>query len=79
MSLAELMPILQNLPRQDKLEVVRYLMSDLTRREGVELLQNGATYPVWTPFDAFDAAKSLQQMLDQDLALFGPTRLRPSN
>jgi hypothetical protein len=68
MSLAELMPTLQNLPRHDKLEVVRYLMSDLTRREGVDLLQNGAAYPVWTPFGAFDAAKSLQQMLDQDLA-----------
>ena len=66
--LAELMPTLENLPRHDKLEVVRYLMSDLTRREGVDLLQNGASYPVWTPFDAFDAAKSLQQMLDQDLA-----------
>lgn len=65
MSLAELMPTLQNSPRQDKLEVVRYLMSDLTRREGVESLQNGASYPVWTPFDAFDAAKSLQQMLDR--------------
>lgn len=66
MSLAELMPALQNLPRQDKLEVIRLLVSDLTRQEGINCLQSGASYPIWTPFDAYDAARSLQQLLDQD-------------
>ena len=66
MSLAELMPALQNLPRNEKLEVIRFLASDLTRQEGIDCLQSGASYPIWTPFDAFDAAKSLQRVLDQD-------------
>ena len=66
MSLAELMPALQNLPRDDKLQVIRLLVSDLTRQEGIDLLQSGASYPIWTPFDAYDAARSLQQLLDQD-------------
>jgi hypothetical protein len=66
MSLAELMPELQKLPRDDKFAVIQLLVSDLTRQQGVELLQNGGCYAVWTPLDAFDAAKSLQQMLDQD-------------
>ena len=66
MSLAELMPALQNLPRNDKLEVIRLLVSDLTRQEGIECLQDGASYPIWTPLDAYDAGRSLQQVLDQD-------------
>ena len=66
MSLAELMPALQNLPRDDKLEVIRLLVSDLTRQEGINLLESGASYPVWTPLEAYDAARSLQQLLDQD-------------
>ncbi len=66
MSVTELMPVLQNLPRNDKLEVIQLLISDLTRQEGIDLLQSGASYPIWTPFDAHDAARSLQQLLDQD-------------
>jgi hypothetical protein len=66
MSLAELMPELQNLPRNDKFEVIRLLVSDLARQEGIECLQSGCSYPIWTPLDAYDAARSLQQMLDQD-------------
>src|SRR5262249_11759158 len=66
MSLAELVPALQDLPREDKLEVIRLLVSDLTRQDGFELLQSGASYPIWTPLEAYDAARSLQQMLDQD-------------
>ena len=65
MSFAELAPALRGLPRDDKIEAIRLLVSDLTRQEGIDWLQSGASYPVWTPFDAHDAAKSLQQLLDQ--------------
>jgi hypothetical protein len=66
MSLAELVPALQDLPRDDKLELIRLLVTDLTRQEGIDLLQSGASYPVWTPLGAYDAARSLQQLLDHD-------------
>ena len=66
MSVTELIPMLQSLPREDKLEVIRFLVSDLTQQEGVDLLQSGGLYPIWTPFDAYDAARSLQQLLEQD-------------
>jgi len=66
MSLAELVPALHDLPRDEKLEVIRLLATELTRQEGIDLLQDGASYPVWTPLDAFDAAKSLQILLDQE-------------
>ena len=60
------MPALQKLPRNDKVEVIRFLVSDLTRPEGSDCLQSGASYAIWTPLEAYDAAKSLQQLLDQD-------------
>jgi len=60
------MPALQNLPRDENLHVIRLLMTDLTRQQGIDLLQSGASYPTWTPFDAYDAARSLQQLLDRD-------------
>lgn len=66
MSLAELVPALHELPRDDKLEVIQLLVTDLSQQEGIDFLESGASYPVWTPLDAFDAAKSLQQVLDQE-------------
>lgn len=66
MSFAELVPALHDLRRDEKLEIIRLLATDLTRQEAIDLLQEGASYPVWTPLNAFDAAKSLQQLLDQD-------------
>ena len=66
MSFAELVPALHDLRRDEKLEIIRLLATDLTRQEAIDLLQSGASYPVWTPLAAFDAAKSLQQLLDQD-------------
>ena len=68
MSFAELMPALQSLPRDEKLRVIRVLVTDLARQDETDWLQNGACYPVWTPLDAHDAAKSLQQLLDQERA-----------
>jgi hypothetical protein len=66
MSLAELIPALQNLPRNDKVEAIRFLVSALTRQERTDCLQNGASCEIWTPLEAYDAAESLQQVLDQD-------------
>jgi hypothetical protein len=63
MSLSELVPALQILPRSDKLKVIELLMTDLTREEGIEL-QAGAAYPIWTPYDAYDAAQTLSTLLD---------------
>lgn len=65
MSIAELMPVLQTLPRADKLQVIQLLVTDLTRQEGIEL-QAGAAYPIWTPFEAHDAAQVLLQLLDKE-------------
>jgi hypothetical protein len=66
MSFAELMPTLSSLPRHEKLQVLRLLAFDLTQEAGVDVLQDGASYPIWTPFGAEDAAQSLQRLLEED-------------
>lgn len=68
MSFAELKPELQSLPRAEKLQVIQFLVADLTRQEGVELLRAGEAYPIWAPYDAHEAAGVLLQLLEQDQA-----------
>lgn len=41
MSLAELLPALQSLPRNEKVEAIRFLVSGLTRQEGTDCLAKG--------------------------------------
>jgi hypothetical protein len=65
MSFAELLPTLQTLPRPDKLRVIQFLVADLSRQEGIEL-EAGAAYPIWTPFGADEAARTLMQLLEQE-------------
>lgn len=62
MSFDELLPTLKELDRADKLRAMQFLVIEPTREEGV-LLDAGATYPVWSPFKAFDAANALLDAL----------------
>lgn len=64
MSLAELVPAVKILPKADKLRLMQLLVIELAQDDGVPLLEAGAEYPVWTPLNAFDAAETLQQLLD---------------
>lgn len=66
MSIADLLPTLKSLPRYEKLQVLSLMASELTQEAGVDILQSGASYPVWTPLGAYDAAQSLQRLLEED-------------
>jgi hypothetical protein len=68
MSLAELVPVVQALPRAEKLRLVQLLVVDLAREEGVPLVEVGTPYPVWTPYHAHDAAAVMLQALDAERA-----------
>lgn len=61
MTLAELLPVLHDLPRTDKFRAVQFLTAELAQDEGQ--LIPGAEYPVWSPFDAHDAAATLTELL----------------
>ena len=65
MSLSELLPVLQTLPRADKMRLIQFLVVDLAHEEGVPLVEVGTPYPIWSPSDAFDAAASLLKLLDE--------------
>ena len=65
MSVTELLPTLHELNRADKLVVVQFLVNELVQEEK-PLLENGESYPVWSPYNAFEAAEVLQKMLEED-------------
>lgn len=64
MSLTELFPDVKLLPRADKLRLIQFLVVELAQEEGVSLLTSGSEYPIWTPFNAFEAADTLMEMLE---------------
>lgn len=66
MSLAEILPKLQELSRADQLRVIAFLASELSKQETLSLLEDGRTYEVWSPYDAFEAANVLGKMLEED-------------
>ncbi|HID54672.1 MAG TPA: hypothetical protein EYP41_21875 [Anaerolineae bacterium] len=69
MTAQELLPLVKQLTRPDKLRLMQTLLYNLAQEEGVslpateELLQAGQTYPVWSPATAYDAADVLLRVL----------------
>lgn len=63
MSLTEMLPDIQSLPRVDKLKLIQLLAQELAEAEGPPALQAGQSYPVWSPDQAFAAAETLLQTL----------------
>ncbi|MEA3342312.1 MAG: hypothetical protein U9R15_20285 [Chloroflexota bacterium] len=62
----ELLPKVQSLPRIDKLRLMQFLVFELARDEGITLLQPGEDYPIWTPYNAIDAAATLLSVLREE-------------
>jgi hypothetical protein len=63
MSLTEMLPDIQSLPRADKLKLIQFLAQELAEAEASPQLQGGQAYPVWSPDQAFSAAETLLQTL----------------
>jgi len=60
----DLMTALRDLSRADKLRAMQLLVIELAKDENALLLSEG-DYPVWSPYDAFEAAQVLQNVLDE--------------
>ena len=68
MTLTEILPSLQKLSHQEKIKAIQFLAAELARNEqNPDLLENGKTYEVWSPYDAFAAEKTLTDMLQEHL------------
>lgn len=63
MTLSELLPLLHDLKKVDKIRVMQFLVEDLAQEEGLSPFRPEATYPIWSPYDSFEAASTLSKML----------------
>lgn len=68
MSLIELLPAIHALPRADKLRLMRVLIEELANEEAIALSSTDTAHTIWTPYDAYDAAAALLQVLHEDRA-----------
>ena len=66
MTLSEILPTIQSLPRADKLRLIQILATDVARDEGVALDMADQTVPIWSPHDSFEGAATLLRVLDDD-------------
>lgn len=67
MTLAELLPTLQALPRTDKLHAIQFLADELAKdEEDISPLKDGAVYPIYTPYDCYEAAAVLRRVLEEE-------------
>jgi hypothetical protein len=68
MTLTEILPSLQKLSHFEKVKAIQFLATELTKDEQTsDLLGDGKTYEVWSPYNAFSAEKVLTDMLQQHL------------
>ena len=61
----ELVNQLRRLNRVDKLEIIQILAAELANEE-TNLIKSGASYPVWSPYDALEAANIMLDALNQE-------------
>jgi hypothetical protein len=60
---AELIATLKGLSRSDKFHVMQILLSELAQQER-DLIKPDQAYPVWSPYDADEAADTMLKVLN---------------
>ncbi len=66
MTLSELLPTIQSLPRADKLQPIQLLAADLALDDNIALNVANKTAPIWSPHDSFQGAATLLKLLNED-------------
>ncbi|MBV9386036.1 MAG: hypothetical protein JOZ78_06380 [Chroococcidiopsidaceae cyanobacterium CP_BM_ER_R8_30] len=59
---SELISTLRELSRADKFYVMQVLISELAQQE-MDLIKPNQAYPVWSPYDATEAADTMLKVL----------------
>ncbi len=72
MSVADLIPTIQALPRKDKEALFQLLKQELEQSNDVEPILVAGEYPVWSPIDAHEAAAVLLNVLKNKPVSFEP-------
>ncbi|ETW98819.1 MAG: hypothetical protein ETSY2_42155 [Candidatus Entotheonella gemina] len=65
MSLTELIPLVRALSHKEKVRFFDILKAELTTEDTIAPLENDKTYPVWTLYEAFGAARELMKALQE--------------
>jgi hypothetical protein len=68
MSLSQLLPYVQALPRLEKLQLMQWLAAQLAKEEGLPFLSPDVEYPTWSPYDTHEAAADLHAFLEKEKA-----------
>lgn len=68
MSLTELLPAIYALPRADKLRLMQVLVFEIANEETLTIPTTETPHAIWAPYEAYDAAATLLQVLDVDKA-----------
>lgn len=59
---SELISTLKGLSRSDKFYIMQILVSELAQQE-TDLIKPDQSYPVWSPYDAVEAADAMLKVL----------------
>ncbi|AFZ00242.1 hypothetical protein [Calothrix sp. PCC 6303] len=65
MSLTDLIPLVNNLNQSDKLSLFKLLAAQIPHAE-LQVIFSASEYPIWSPYDATEAANILMQMIQDD-------------
>ena len=65
MSLAELIPFVNNLSQLDKLSLFKLLAAQVPDAQ-LQAIFSDSEYPIWSPYEATEAASILMQMIQDD-------------
>ncbi|NJL20654.1 MAG: hypothetical protein HC895_07275 [Leptolyngbyaceae cyanobacterium SM1_3_5] len=63
MPLAELMSKIQELSKIDKLRLMQFLATELVKEEDPNFFIANQEYPVWSPYNASEAANVVMNLL----------------
>ena len=64
MKYTEVLPTLKALNHKDKIRAIQFLANEVAKEEEV-FFEQGKTYEVWSPFDAYEAAEQLEKLLKE--------------
>ena len=68
MTLSELMPAIQSLPRVEKLHLIQVLTHDVAHDESLSSGVAGKAVPIWSPYDSYEGAATLLSALNDNKA-----------
>ena len=66
MTITELIPSIQNLNRSEKIQLLQIIVNELAQEEQNSPLNNQENYPIYSPLNAFEAADTLLQVLEDN-------------